>query len=129
MQKTKETKRVIASTFSVMVSKKMVTLHLYIIYAGVVVTYFCGMVPILVNDKLKHQGITDKVTINRYTALVMIFFGLADAIGGYFCGKITNVLGKRMGMLVILLIGLLAVSVTYIAEYYVIRPCFSGDTR
>ena len=103
-----------------MLSKKMATLYLYTLYAGLVVTYFCGVVPILISDKLINQGITDKVTINRNTVNVMIFFGISDAMGGYIFGKLSNNMGKRSGMLLILIAGLFAIGITYYAQYYVI---------
>lgn len=114
-----DVKQSLGSTFSVMVSKKMVTLLTFVAYAGLVVTYFCGVVPLLVNDKLKADGVTNKITINRNTAVVMIFFGIADSIGGFFFGKITNILGKKLGMFIIFAVGIFACLVTFCSQYFV----------
>lgn len=101
-----------------MISKKMMTLYLYTMYAGLVVTYFCGVVPILASDKMRENGITDKIDINRQTAIIMIFFGFADAFGGYFFGKLTNSMGKKAGLAIIGLVGVSAVFLSYIAQYH-----------
>ena len=83
-------------------------------------TYFCGVVPILIKDKLMYEGVTDRIYINKQTAIVMIFFGLSNALGGFLFGKITRSMGNRFGMLIIFLAGVFAIACTYIAQYYVL---------
>ena len=70
------------------------------------------------------EGITEEVAINRKTAEIMIFFGLADAIAGYLFGKVSNIFGKRKGMLATTFVGILAIVTTYVTNYYVMK-CFT----
>lgn len=103
-----------------MISKKMLMLYAFTIYGGLVVTYFCGVVPILIKDKLMAAGFTDKVYINRQTAIVMIFFGLSNALGGYLFGELTLRLGKKFGMFLIFISGAAACLTTFFIQYYVL---------
>jgi MFS family permease len=102
-----------------MVSRKMLSLYAFSAYGGLVVTYFCGVVPILIKDKLTNAGIVDRIYINKQTAIVMIFFGLSNAFGGFLFGKITRSMGNKFGMLIIFLAGVFAVACTYITQYFV----------
>ncbi len=109
----------IKSTFRLFFSRRMVSLCPYIIYAGMIGAYFCGVVPILAEDAMRKVGITDKILVNKETAKIMIFFGIADSVGGYVFGKLTHSLGKRIGMLIVLVVGLVSMLYTYIVCYYV----------
>lgn len=97
----------------------MITLYLFLVYGGMVVTYFCGVVPILIKDKLTESGVTDKIYINKRTALIMIFFGIANAIGGYIFGRLNTLMGKSFGLFLVFFSGILAVGCTFICQHYV----------
>ena len=100
------------------ISKKILLLTSCMIYSGLVGTYFAGVFPMLINDKLSELGITDIIEINRRTLMVMIVFGIADAIGGYLFGKVLNVFGLKTGMAFVLSIGVLTLILTFIVVYY-----------
>ena len=116
MEKTKDS---IASTFNLFFSKKMIPLWPYIAYAGMIGAYFCGVVPVLAQDAMNKEGIIDKILVNQETAKMMIFFGIADSIGGYVFGKLTARLGVRFGMALILVVGLFSILYIYVVVYYI----------
>jgi len=109
----------IKSTFTLFFSFKMVALWPYIIYAGMIGAYFCGMVPIFAQDAMHKQGIIDRIFINAETAKMMIFLGIADAAGAYLFGKITNMYGKKFGMFLIFAVGFITCFYTYYIVYNV----------
>lgn len=72
----------------------------------------------MAKDVLEKEG-KPEYLINQDIGRIMIFFGIADAIGGYFFGKFSNIFGKRAGMFVIMVVGVSTACLTYYVSYYV----------
>ena len=106
----------ILATFKLMVTLKMMSLIFYIIYAGIIICYFAGVLPLTIKDKL--SGIGDDIYVNRRTVTTMIFFGVADGAGGYIFGQLSTKYGKRIGLINMFIVGTITMIVTFFLTYY-----------
>ena len=115
----------IKETISVFFSTKMILLYPMMIFSGLVLSFFAGVFPQLVNKKMKQlDPDVPSFVIDKEVALLMVFFGLSDSISMYYLvgvgiGRLGNIVSKNMNAFFMGISGALFIIASYTFYYFV----------
>lgn len=90
-------------------------------------SYYIASWGVLAQENMRNSGISDDI-INSKTPIFFVYLGIGDGLcinhvnnikGGIFSGKFSNVFGKRMGLFLIMIVGVSTVIITFFVTTFV----------
>ena len=94
-------------TLFIMGNKRMIPVLFILMYRGIVLSYYSSVLVSLSLNQLTESLEPTKKT--QKGVFLMIFFGIAEVTGAIASGRLIKILGKRFGVCLLIILGVLAI--------------------
>lgn len=96
----------IRNTFLILFDKKMLLLFFFFIYNGFSISVFTAKIPEIIGSYAKDL-----------TGWAMIAFGIAELVGSFVIGKLTDIVGIRIMVIATFIFHFVAIAMTFLMEH------------
>lgn len=108
--------QILKNTLSLVVNPKMMKLNMQLVFTGVSISYWSGIIsPIVIfqldNDP-DYDAEMEENKKDQYALLTMISFGIGEVIGGFFMGWFLDRFNPKKGIITILIIIIVMIGIT-----------------